>query len=100
MAKALLESTSDLAKHTAASRTNMKATLADNTRDAIERGCRVALAALVDRTCDDFARESGQAPALFLTGGAADEVRPYLRSVPEHVPDLVLQGLAILAREP
>ncbi|MBK6349566.1 MAG: type III pantothenate kinase [Proteobacteria bacterium] len=29
---------------------------ADNTRDAIERGCRLALAALVDRTCAELAR--------------------------------------------
>ena len=100
MVRSLLHSTSDLATHTAASRSNARATLADNTRDAIERGCRVALAAFVDRTFDDLARDLGAATALLLTGGAADEVRPYLRTAVEHVPDLVLHGLARLALEP
>ena len=37
---------------------------------------------------------------LLVTGGAAPEVLPHLRSTVEHVPDLVLRGLAVLARLP
>ena len=67
---------------------------ADNTRDAIGRGCRVALAALVDRTCAELAGQTHSTPRLYCTGGAVDEVLPYLLATYERVPDLVLRGLA------
>jgi len=100
MVRSLHGSTSDLANHSAASQSNERGRLADNTRDAIERGCRVALAALVDRMFTDLAEELHTEPVLLLTGGAVADVRPYLRSEAEHVPDLVLHGLARLALEP
>jgi type III pantothenate kinase len=100
MVRSLHASTSDLATHSAASPSSAAARLADNTRDAIERGCRVALAALVDRTMADLAEQLKAGASLLMTGGAAEEVRPYLRSPAELVPDLVLRGLARLAVEP
>jgi type III pantothenate kinase len=100
MMRSLHVGTSDLAAHTAASATGAEAHFADNTRDAIDRGCRVALAALVDRACDEQARQGGALPRLYCTGGAADGVLPYVRTVHEAVPDLVLRGLARIAWEP
>lgn len=98
MVASLLHGTSDLASHSARSDPNERALFADNTRDAIERGCRVTLAALVDRACHALARDAGDAPVLVLTGGAAGEVAPYVVTAIEHVPDLVLQGVFCLAR--
>ena len=94
MVASLLQGTSDLASFHATSPPGMGPAFADNTRDAIERGCRVALAAWVDRCVADAGKLLGTAPRLLLTGGALPEVRPYLEARGEEVPDLVLQGLA------
>jgi pantothenate kinase type III len=40
----------------------------------------------------------GRRPLVVLTGGEAAAVRPLLRSSFAGVPDLVLRGLAVLAR--
>ena len=98
MVGSLLRSTSDLGERHAASGDSLAdAGFADNTRDAIERGCRLALAALVDRCVLDVAGAGGSPPRLLVTGGAAADVIPYLRSAAEPLPDLVLRGLAVLA---
>jgi type III pantothenate kinase len=94
MVRSLHAGTSDLAAHTAASPVGADAHFADNTRDAIDRGCHVALAALVDRSCAEIARQRGTVPRLFCTGGALGDVRPYLLTPHDVVPDLVLRGLA------
>jgi type III pantothenate kinase len=99
MVASLLHGTSDLASSHANSPPGMGPAFADNTRDAIERGCRIALAAWVDRCAADAGRLLGAAPRLLLTGGALPEVRPYLEAPGEEVPDLVLQGLARVAGE-
>jgi type III pantothenate kinase len=96
MVSSLLRGTSDLALRRSSSPMGTEAGFADNTRDAIERGCRVALAALVDRCVADAATVDGAPPVLLLTGGAAGEIRPHLRTAADHVPDLVLRGLAAL----
>ena len=101
MVASLLGSTGDLAAHHAASGAAGKhAGFADNTREAIERGCRLSLAALVDRSLSDAEHSLGERCRLLVTGGGAAEVLPELRSAAEHVPDLVLRGLAELARAP
>lgn len=70
-----------------------------STRDAIERGSRYAAAALVDRAVEDASGLLGREPLVVLTGGDADTVRHLLRSRCIAVPDLVLRGLAVLARD-
>lgn len=97
MVSSLLHGTSDLAAHTAASATDAGSLFANNTRDAIERGAVVALAALADRSLEELARLPGPPAALLVTGGAAELVLPYLRSDARLLPDLVLRGLAIVA---
>jgi type III pantothenate kinase len=101
MVASLLGSTGDLAaRHAASVAAGADAGFADNTRDAIERGCRLALAALVDRSRVEAERSLGETCRLLLTGGGAVEVLPWVRGTAEHVPDLVLRGLAELVRAP
>ena len=97
MVGSLLRGTSDLASFRASSPPGSDAAFADNTRDAIERGCRVALAAWVERCVQDAERLVGVAPRLLLTGGALPELQPYLAAAGEEVPDLVLRGLMEVA---
>jgi pantothenate kinase type III len=42
-------------------------------------------------------RTAGAQPVLLLTGGAASQLLPYVTTSAKVVPELVLQGLAILA---
>jgi type III pantothenate kinase len=98
MSTVLRAGTSDLEAHAANSPDGSGQLFADNTRDAIERGCRVALAALVDRSLAELQKRSTQVPQLVVTGGAAAEVMPYVVSAGLCVPDLVLRGLAVLAQ--
>jgi type III pantothenate kinase len=98
MSAALRAGTSDLAAHAARSPGGGGQLFADNTRDAIERGCRVALAALVDRSLAELRRQAGAAAQLVVTGGASAEVLPYVVSAGLCVPDLVLRGLAVAAQ--
>jgi len=99
MVRSLMRSTSDLGpRHAVGGVTERESGFADNTRDAIERGCRMAVAALVDRGCADAAKAAeGAQPRLLVTGGGATEVLPYVTAGAEHVPDLVLAGLREIA---
>lgn len=97
MVASLLEGTSDLASFHATSPPGAAPAFADNTRDAIERGCRHALAAWVDRCVRDAGILLGVTPRLLLTGGAVAELGAGIESVAEEVPDLVLRGLAAVA---
>jgi len=96
MVSSLVSGTSDLAACHESSGPASGARFADNTRDAMEQGCRVAVAALIDRSVEEAAGGQGR-PALLLAGGAAADVQPYLRCAVDCVPDLVLRGLAVLA---
>jgi type III pantothenate kinase len=100
MADSLLHGTSDLLAHASAGGSAGPQLFATNTRDAIDGGCRVALAALADRAVDDLQRRTRSRPVLLFTGGAAPLVVPQVRSPVRQVPDLVLRGLAVLAAEP
>jgi type III pantothenate kinase len=101
MVASLLGSTGDLAtRHAASGAAGSDAGFADNTREAMERGCRLALAALIDRSVVEAERSLGERCRLLVTGGGAAEVLPDLRGTAEHVPDLVLRGLAELVGTP
>ena len=76
-----------------------KALFARNTRGAITQGTRYAAAALGDRAIREAKLVLGRAPVVLLTGGAAREISRLLSSKHRHVPDLVLQGLAVIAAE-
>jgi type III pantothenate kinase len=70
---------------------------ARSTRAAIDRGAIYAAAALVDRAVREARAVLPAAPLVLLTGGAARQLVPLIRSKHVHVPDLVLRGLAVYA---
>jgi type III pantothenate kinase len=100
MIESLHQQTSDLAARSAASLDPLRTSFADQTRDAIENGCELALAALVERAYREFERRVGSPPRLMFTGGAAARVRSWVTLPSVEVPDLVLRGLAIIATQP
>lgn len=71
---------------------------ARSTRDAVERGARYAAAALIDRAVAEASLLVAREPLVVLTGGGAPALRGLVRSNAVGVPDLVLRGLAVLAR--
>jgi len=75
------------------------AELADNTADAVVAGSLYAAAGAVDRFLAAAARRLGAPPALWLTGGGADELAPLLPAA-GRVHDLVLRGLTLWAQAP
>ncbi len=97
MMHSLWRGTSELAAKTAGSGAGAASLFADNTRDAIERGCCLAIAALVDRGVAEISEALGATPELLVTGGAAGRVLPYVKADARVVPDLVLRGLAVLS---
>src|SRR6185295_11128616 len=71
---------------------------AADTASAIEAGSFHAAAALIDRAVVE-ARSIGARPLILLTGGGAARLRTHIKSAVRVVPDLVLRGLGILARD-
>jgi type III pantothenate kinase len=100
MIRSLHAQTSDLAARSASSADPARSAFADQTRDAIENGCELALAALIERACRSFGSRVGSAPQLVFTGGAAGRVRSWVTLPSQDVPDLVLRGLAAIANQP
>ncbi|HVY80665.1 MAG TPA: type III pantothenate kinase [Steroidobacteraceae bacterium] len=72
---------------------------ARSTRGAIEQGARYAAAAVIDRAVREARDVIGRAPLVLLTGGGAAALRPLIRSRHTFMPDLVLQGLAVIAED-
>jgi type III pantothenate kinase len=99
MVSSLLKNTSEIARRAEQGSTS-DALFADNTLGAIWQGAEHALAALVERAVDDMRRTLNETPRLLLTGGASGRLEKSLGLPYRSVPDLVLQGLAVIAAEP
>jgi type III pantothenate kinase len=97
MISSLLKNTSDIAQRAEQGSTK-DGLFADNTLGAVTQGAAHALAALVERAVDTTRRQVGEMPALFLTGGASARIESALKVSYKSVPDLVLRGLAVLAK--
>lgn len=93
----LLRNTSDLATRSQAGAVK-SALFADNTLGAITQGVAHMLASVVEKSVNEMRERSGETPTLYLTGGASDRIAPFLLTKHSVVPNLVLQGLAVLAR--
>jgi len=100
MREALLTKTGDIAKAMEQSTPSMAGVLANNTIGAISRGAVFALAGMADRAAEAVEQATGTKPRLFITGGDAGMITSAMRTRGEIVPDLVLQGLAVLATQP
>ncbi len=70
-----------------------------STRAGLERGAQYAAAAAVDRAVREARTLVRRTPLVVLTGGGARELRPRILSASLEIPDLVLWGLAVWARE-
>jgi type III pantothenate kinase len=97
MREALMSKTSDIADAAMHSTPSLAGILANNTIGAVSRGAVFALAGLGDRAAEVIEQSTGTKPKLFITGGDAGMITGTMRAQGEIVPDLVLQGLAVIA---
>lgn len=72
--------------------------LARDTANAVASGTLYAVAAAIDRAATDIGNTLPDAVRI-ITGGDAERVRPLLAGAWRHEPHLVLQGLAVIARD-
>jgi type III pantothenate kinase len=100
MREALMSKTSDIAAAALHSTPSLAGVLANNTVGAVSRGAVFALAGMADRAAEVIEQSTGTKPRLFITGGDAGMITGTMRSQGEIVPDLVLQGLAVIAAQP
>jgi type III pantothenate kinase len=99
MVTSLLTNTSDIAQRARQGETSDEL-FADNTLGAIRQGAEHALAALVERAVGVMRRTLNETPTVLVTGGASDRIEKAIGLPYRAVPDLVLQGLAVLTAEP
>ena len=76
----------------------MAARFGRSTRAGLLSGSAMACAALIERALRDARSEVRGRPRLLLAGGGAGPVAPLLGVAPVRADDLVLQGLALLAK--
>jgi type III pantothenate kinase len=99
MISSLLTNTSDIAQRAQQGAAGA-GLFADNTLGAIRQGAEQALGALIERAVGTMRRKLNETPKVLVTGGASDRVERAIAVPYRAVPDLVLQGLAVLAAEP
>ena len=73
--------------------------LANNTEQAISAGCILAIAGLVERVSNEMREQYDNAICTILTGGDAETIGRLLAIDYKYEPHLVLEGLAVYARE-
>lgn len=86
------------ARRGGAQRAARAALFAAATRDALLAGARNACAALIERAAQQARGRLGISVQVLLSGGAADAIAPLLGISYQREEDLVLHGLAALAR--
>jgi type III pantothenate kinase len=96
MVASLLRNTSEIATRAKQGEIH-HGVFADNTLGAVRQGAVNALAALVERSVESLQTQLGQPPVLILTGGASGHLEGLIRLPYRTIPDLVLQGLAVVA---
>lgn len=75
------------------------ALLASSTESAVLGGSLYTAVSLLDRISADLRAELGNDISLLLTGGDAERLMPLLEYKSIYEPELVLKGLAVVARE-
>jgi type III pantothenate kinase len=97
MVDSLLTNTSDIAARSLGGQI-ADDLFADNTLGAIHQGALHMCAALVEKAYVTCAQRMDVKPALIVSGGAGEQVAQLLTTSFQNVPDLVLRGLARIAR--
>jgi len=77
----------------------LQSLLSRNTIDGVNSGVMHMAGALIDRVIGEAAAGYGGNLDAVITGGDAERMLPLLRHTPRYDRDLVLRGIAILARE-
>jgi type III pantothenate kinase len=98
MVESLLRNTSEIARRAQQGSVD-DGLFANNTLGAIRQGSAHAVAALVERAVESMQARVGVRPTLIFTGGASADVARLIRLPHTVFADLVLRGLAVLARE-
>src|SRR5690606_34808229 len=70
-----------------------------STDEAVGHAALLGPAAAFDRAIALFARETGEQPIVFLAGGDAEILKPWLETEVRLRADFVLEGLAMIADE-
>ena len=101
MIESLLDGTHGIRRRAAGKRPGRvvrRGGFARDTASALATGAVLASASLIDRAMREAKSTLGATPLLLLTGGAAAQLLPHIKSPCRVVPDLVLRGLGVLAR--
>ncbi len=98
MVDTLLTGTAGIRRRATGVAASARTPFASNTASALAAGAAFAGAALIDRVVAEAAREFGGRPLLLLVGGSAELLAPHIKSGFRTVPDLILRGLAVIAR--
>lgn len=97
MVEALMSRTADIAQGVGIEEPRARGLLGCNTAAAVDLGVRHALAGAAERAVHWFTDQAACTPRVFLGGGDAARIEPLLALSCELAPDLVLEGLAVLA---
>jgi type III pantothenate kinase len=97
MIQSLLKGTHGIRHRARGGRSRSRGLFTRDTASALEAGACHAAGAVIDRAAAQARTAFGAAPLLILTGGASEQLRPFIKSKVRVVPDLVLRGLAVLA---
>jgi type III pantothenate kinase len=99
MIESLLAGTHGIRRRARGGTVSTRSLFAADTANALGAGATYAAAAFIDRAVAQASAMMRVRPLLILTGGAAPALRRYIKSGGRVVPDLVLRGLAALARD-
>lgn len=98
MVASLLSGTNGIRRRAQGLAASSRSLFASDTASALAAGSQFAAAAVIDRAVEEAVRLLGRKPRVLLSGGGASGLRKHLRARAVDVPDLVLRGLAELAR--
>lgn len=99
MVASLLSGTNGIRRRAQGLAASSRRLFASDTASALAAGSQFAAAAFIDRAVVEATSMLGSRPRVLLSGGGAKALRRHLRTRAVEVPDLVLRGLAELARE-
>jgi len=99
MRRALRERTQNIRPATTSPAAGDITLLARDTQDGVAGGTLYTLVAVIDRVVADIGCELGTDPTRIITGGDAAALLPLLSGNYHHYPDLVLEGLAVIAEK-
>jgi len=99
MVDSLLTQTNGIRRRANGGPSGITSLFARTTRTAIGQGALYAAAAVIDRAIEEARGQLGARPLVLLTGGGSAAIKPLIRTTAVGLPELVLHGLAVWARQ-